>query len=74
LPVSCSDSRAGCESRNNAGDTPASTVMAGVIRLCYSYGGQGNPDYNNDLAITKPLVTRLTRVTCFSLLILAQQR
>ena len=58
--VSCSDSRAGCESRNNAGDTPASRVM--------------DPGYNNDAAITKPLVTRLTRVTCFNLLILAQQR
>ena len=48
--------------------------MVGVIRLRYRYGGQGDPGYNNEAAITKPLVTRLTRVTCFSLLILAQQR
>jgi hypothetical protein len=27
------------------------SAMVGVIRLRYSYGGQGNPDYDNDFGL-----------------------
>ena len=35
------------------GFSPEQSVMVGVIRLRYSYGGQGDPGYNNNPGYNK---------------------